>query len=102
MVSDIVPFHGVTKEELLACMSGIEAFSEHPIAESIIKQASVHKAIPHQFKNFKAIFGKGVKGDCTICSDMHHCVGNLKFITQEHRVEKEIIQESVCNFEKYN
>ena len=39
IVSDIIPMNGTEKEELLACASGAEVFSEHPLAEAIIDAA---------------------------------------------------------------
>ncbi|MCL4353950.1 cadmium-translocating P-type ATPase [Patescibacteria group bacterium] len=99
VVSDIVPFNGFSQQDVLACVSGIESFSEHPLAQSIIEEAKKYKLSPHEFMNFKAISGKGLKGDCLVCTDKHHCVGNLKFISQEHAVEDEVIQQ-VETFEK--
>lgn len=93
IVSDIIPFNGFSEKEVLACASGIESFSEHPLAQSVIKEAKKHGLDPHKFTNFEAISGKGLKGDCLICTDKHHCLGNLKFITQEHSVEKQVIQQ---------
>lgn len=93
IVSDIIPFNGFTKEEVLACASGMEAFSEHPLAKSVIERAKEEKLTSHEFKNFKAVMGKGVTGECMICVDKHHCMGNLKFITAEHKVEEQIVKQ---------
>ncbi len=99
VVSDIVPFNGFTQNEVLECAYGIESFSEHPLALSIIGEAKKHNLNPHHFTNFEAVSGKGLKGDCLICSDKHHCMGNLKFITEEHKVEDDVIRQ-VETFEK--
>ncbi len=99
IVSNIVPFNGFTQKEVLACASGIELFSEHPLAQSIIAESKKHKLNPHQFDNFETIAGKGLKGDCLVCTDKHHCMGNLKFITEEQAVEDEVVKQ-VEEFEK--
>lgn len=99
VVSDIVPFNGFTEMDVLACASGIESFSEHPLARSVIEEAKKHNLSPHQFTNFEAVLGKGLKGDCLVCTDKHHCMGNIKFITEEHAVEDKVI-ERVEAFEK--
>ena len=52
VVSDIVPFNGFTKEEVIACAAGMEAFSEHPIAKSILAKVEEEKVKIHQFTNF--------------------------------------------------
>jgi Cd2+/Zn2+-exporting ATPase len=92
VVSDVVPFNGFSKEEVLACASGIESFSEHPLAKSIIEEAKKYDLAPHRFANFSAIAGKGLTGDCLVCTDKHHCMGNLSFITEEHKVSKEVLK----------
>lgn len=99
IVSDIVPFNGVSKQDLLACVSGIEALSEHPLAKSIVDRAKQENLLPHSFTNFKAVMGKGVTGECTVCVDKHHCLGSLRFITQEHKVGQEVVRQ-VEAFEK--
>ena len=99
VVSDVVPFNGFTNQEVLACASGMEIFSEHPLAQSIINETKKYGLVPHGFSNFEAVAGKGIKGECLICIDKHHCMGNLKFITEEHEVENEVVKQ-VEEFEK--
>ena len=99
IVSDIVPFDGLREEEVLACAAGMEAFSEHPIAKSILSRAEEREIEPHPFENFESISGKGLKGDCTVCYDRHQCLGNIKFVTEEHQVGEQVVQKAE-DFEK--
>ena len=99
IVSDIIAFNGFTQKEVIACASGMESLSEHPLARSIIEEAKKYRVAPHEFTDFESIAGKGIKGKCTVCSDSHHCLGNLKFITEEHDVDPKIL-EQVNEFEK--
>lgn len=99
IVADVVPFNSVTKEELLACVAGAELQSEHPVAKSIITKAEQEGLDHHPFINFKAVMGKGLQAECTVCVDKHHCIGTLKFITEEHAVGEEIVKQ-VEAFEK--
>jgi len=99
IVSDIIPFNGFTQKEVIACASGMESFSEHPLARSVVEEAKKYQVIPHEFTNFKSVAGKGIKGECTICTDSHHCLGSIKFITEEHKVEEKIVNQ-VAEFEK--
>ena len=92
VVSDIIPFNGFTNEDLIACAAGFEIFSEHPIAGSIIEKAKSENINYHEVKNFESVTGKGVKGDCIVCSDSHHCLGSLDFITEEHTVKEDVIR----------
>lgn len=90
-VTDVIPFGESTREHLLACAAGIESYSEHPLAQSIVEAARAENVTPHGVENFEAVLGKGVKADCVVCYDKHHCIGKLPFITEEHKVQEEIV-----------
>lgn len=90
-VTDVIPFGESTREHLLACAAGIESYSEHPLAQSIVDAARAENVTLHQANNFEAVLGKGVKADCVVCYDRHHCVGKLPFISEEHEVQQDVI-----------
>lgn len=92
VVTDVLPFGEATREHLLACAAGIESYSEHPLAQSIVEAARNEKLDLHQAQNFQAVLGKGVKADCVVCYDTHHCIGKLLFITEEHSVGEEVVR----------
>lgn len=100
VVSDVIPLNGYTKAELLACVAGAEAFSEHPIAKSIVESSKKFPDVKdHEYANFKAIMGKGISGECLVCVDKHHCIGTLQFVMEEHKVDKRAV-DIVERFEK--
>ncbi|MCE5201706.1 MAG: cadmium-translocating P-type ATPase [Synergistaceae bacterium] len=99
VVSDVRAFNGYTVEEALACAAGLEVFSEHPIAQSIVDKAAKQSLEAHPFENFQATPGKGVKGQCTICTDPHHCLGSMRFVAEEHYVPEEVAS-TVLELEK--
>jgi Zn2+/Cd2+-exporting ATPase len=90
-VTDVLPFGEATREHLLACAAGIESYSEHPLAQSIVEAARAEQIEFHRAENFEAVLGKGVKADCVVCYDQHHCVGKLPFITEEHGAQAEVV-----------
>ncbi|MGH9938058.1 MAG: heavy metal translocating P-type ATPase, partial [Blastocatellia bacterium] len=90
-VTDVLPFGESSREHLLACAAGIESYSEHPLAQSIVEAALAENITLHDARNFEAVLGKGVKADCVACYDKHHCVGKLPFITEEHNAQEEVI-----------
>lgn len=92
VVTDVIPFGNTTKEHLLSCAAGIEAFSEHPLAQSITDSARQQQFNPHKVENFESVVGKGAKADCLICDEKHRCIGKLAFILEEHKVPQEIVQ----------
>lgn len=91
-VTDVIPFGETTREHLLACAAGIESYSEHPLAAAIVAAATAENIDLHQVKNFQAVIGKGAKADCVVCYDKHHCIGKLPFITEEHKVQDEVVK----------
>lgn len=93
IVSDIIPFNGFSKQDLLACAAGFEVFSEHPLAQSIVEEAEKNNIDLHQVVNFESISGKGVKGDCIVCSSKPHFLGSLKYITENHNISNDILNE---------
>jgi len=100
-VSDIVTFNGFRNEDVLACAAGLEIFSEHPIAKSLIDKAKELGIDTHKFHDFESITGKGVKGQCTVCEDSAHFLGSLKFIKEQQniKVDREII-DKIDQYEK--
>lgn len=92
IVSDIIPFNNYTEADVIACAAGMEAFSEHPIAKSIIARAEAMNLKPHEFSNFISESGKGLRGECKDCCDTKLCMGNIRFITEEHQVGEEVLK----------
>lgn len=91
VVSDIVPFGETTREHLLACAAGIEQYSEHPLAASIVKAAEKEGISPHAVEKFQSVFGKGATAECLVCYDRAHAIGKLKFITELADVQQAVV-----------
>ncbi len=93
-VSDIITFNGFKKKDVLACAAGLEVFSNHPIAGCLIKKAKELGIDTHRFSDFESVTGKGLKGECTVCDNSIHSLGNLKFIMEQQdiKVDKEVLQ----------
>ena len=98
-VTDIITFGNHTKDEVIADAAGIEQFSSHPLAESILVYAKEHNITPHIMHTYENVAGKGGHAECTIC-DARHYIGNTKlmqqygiehtaFIVEVERLEKE-------------
>ena len=98
-ISDIVTFNGFSEEEVLADAAGIEKFSSHPLAKSILDFAKTRGVTPHLMKKYKDIAGKGGLATCLICDDLEHCVGNQKLIKTNSISTKDILEKTE-KFEK--
>jgi len=98
-VVDIVTFNGFSEKEVLADASGLEQFSSHPLAESIIKFSNQRGIKPHTMEKYENIVGKGGKADCLVCDDIEHCIGNLELI-QSNGLSTEEVRNKTEKLEK--
>jgi len=62
-VTDVVPLNGNTEADVLRCARGLEARSEHPIAEAIVERADGTAVDAREVADFESITGRGVSAD---------------------------------------
>ncbi len=55
--------YGIEEKDLIRIGAGLEAGSEHPLAEAIVSYAEEKSVVPSKTENFKAVFGKGITGE---------------------------------------
>lgn len=89
-LTDIIPFNGYSKDEILAAAAGIETFSSHPISQSIVTYAQAHGIAPHQTNSYQNVVGKGGKAVCSTCNGRQHLIGNLKFVESVSDISSEM------------
>jgi len=61
VVTDILPFHDMTTDNIMILAASIEKWSEHPIAQAILNKANQLDVKP--ISNFKALTSKGAQAD---------------------------------------
>ncbi|HET8999701.1 MAG TPA: heavy metal translocating P-type ATPase [bacterium] len=61
-VTDVIPAHGITSEELLRLAAALEQRSEHPLGSAIVEAARATRAPLPEPKAFEAVTGKGIRG----------------------------------------
>ncbi|MBI2473065.1 copper-translocating P-type ATPase [Candidatus Uhrbacteria bacterium] len=62
-VTDVLVIGSHDEDELIEIASGLEAKSEHPLAEAICRYAQEESLVSAHVSNFKAIPGHGVEGE---------------------------------------
>ncbi|WP_256562678.1 heavy metal translocating P-type ATPase [Halomarina pelagica] len=60
-VTDVVPLNGNTAEDVLRCARGLEARSEHPVAQAIVARAEGVGS--RDVSEFESLTGRGVRAD---------------------------------------
>ena len=80
-VTDVIMFGNHSKDQVIADAAGIEQFSSHPLAESILAYAKEHGITPHTMHTYENVAGKGGHAECSVC-DAHHYIGNTKLMSQ--------------------
>lgn len=93
-ISDVIAFNGFTEEQVLEDAAGLEQFSSHPLAKSILAFAKEKGISPHTMENYQNISGKGGKATCMVCDDLEHCVGNLKLMDAHGVSTQEILEKT--------
>ncbi|MEW5755867.1 MAG: heavy metal translocating P-type ATPase [Pseudomonadota bacterium] len=80
-VTDIVSFPGVDEGEVLRLAAAVEAGSEHPLGEAIVRAAQ-HRGIElPKIEGFEAIPGQGIKGNA---GGRQVLLGNRLLFQREH------------------
>lgn len=92
-ISDIIPLNWTLEDTFLACIGGMEQYSEHPIARCIVQEAKRRWIELHKHNNFISVWGKWIKSECTICKDTHRCLWSVKFVSEEHKIPEKIKQQ---------
>jgi Cd2+/Zn2+-exporting ATPase len=62
-VTDVVALNGNSETDVLGCARGLEARSEHPIADAIVEEAKTETVDQPAIDEFESITGKGVKAE---------------------------------------
>ena len=60
-LTDLVLAEGFERAEVLALIAAVEAQSEHPIAEAIVRSAEAENVARHEVEEFESITGYGVR-----------------------------------------
>jgi Cd2+/Zn2+-exporting ATPase len=75
-VFKVIPLNG-TEKEILTIAASLEKFSEHPIANAILKQSMNMNLELYNVNNFEVIKGRGIKG---VIKGVNYCLGNQFFL----------------------
>ena len=79
VVTDVIPFKLVSRENLFCAAASLEKKSEHPLGTAIVNKAEEEKIDIFPVDNFESIPGRGVKG---IVVGRTVLVGNLAFMKE--------------------
>ena len=78
-VTDLLPAAGRTEEELLCAAASLEALSEHPLADAIVRCARERNIPLCPVEQFEAVPGKGIQG---VIQGAHYAAGNTRFLRE--------------------
>jgi Cd2+/Zn2+-exporting ATPase len=79
-VTDILTFNGYSEDQLLALTAAVEARSEHPLAQSVVRAAKERELDILPAGNFQAVPGMGVRA---AVDGLDLLVGSRRFIESE-------------------
>ena len=78
-VSDLLPAGGRSEEELLFLAATVERGSEHPLAETLVREAERRGIVPGEVTDFRAWPGKGVSA---ALKGRRALLGNAAFLSE--------------------
>ncbi len=87
-ISDIIPFNGITKGDLLAMAASAEQYSDHPIGKAVVEAAQKRHLLLSKPDTFEEITANGVRA--TI-NDHTITVGNQRLLDKESQQIKSAI-----------
>jgi P-type Cu+ transporter len=76
-VTDVIPFESFSRDEVLSIAAAIEAGSEHPVGEAVVRSAKNAGLMLSPVSNFDSVPGHGVSGDVGI---RHVLLGNRRLL----------------------
>lgn len=79
-VSDVLPVDGVSHEQLLALVLGLERDSEHPLARAVVEHATQLSIEPRQVSGFQALPGRGLSARV---DGQQALLGSPRFLREE-------------------
>lgn len=94
-VTDIVTFSDATEGEVLRLAAAIEAGSEHPLGEAIVRAAQHRQIELPKISKFEAIPGHGICGEVASCRVL---LGNRRLFERE-AIATQPAEEAMCRLE---
>ena len=91
-VTQVVTFGKTNERDLVALAAGLEAGSEHPLAEAVLRYAEEKDITPVSASDFRAVFGRGVTAEV----EGHRCyAGNAKLL-EENAISVEPVRDALA------
>lgn len=79
-VTDIIPAHAISAQELLQTAASLEQGSEHPLARAVLDSAQKQQLPLHAIADFSAIAGSGIMARI---NGVQYLLGSPKFLAQQ-------------------
>jgi len=96
-VEKVVAGEGFNEADVLQKIASLNKYSEHPLAEAIVKYAKEKKVSFTEVKDFEALAGKGVKG---MIDGNRVASGNKKLMEETHSAISSKFEEKVNGEQK--
>jgi Cu+-exporting ATPase len=81
-VTDVLPFDGVSRADLLRVAASLEQGSTHPLAHAVLAAARAESMSPEPLVEFSLAAGKGVRGRLTGAGS-EALVGSLDYLAEQ-------------------
>jgi Cu+-exporting ATPase len=94
-ITDVITAANITETELLAIASGIESYSEHPLARAVMMRIKDKNIQPSAVTDFSNVAGKGAEG---MIGEVRIAVGSVRF-AEERKVDMTGLRTDISRLE---
>jgi Cu+-exporting ATPase len=94
-VTDVIPVAGHDEAEVLRIAASVEAGSEHPLGEAIVRGAAHRTLVLEKVESFEAIAGHGIKGRLAGAPVL---LGNRRLMLREG-IDPALLEETMVRLE---
>ncbi len=95
-LTDIITYGGYSENEILKIAASVERFSEHPLGESIVKEARLRSIDLLEAEDFTALSGRGLTSKL---EDKTILIGNRRLMKEEN-IEIKSIESDLLSLEE--
>ena len=88
-VTDVIPLHGISGDDLLLLAGRLELFSEHPLAKAILSYTEERGLSPEPVEQFSTVTGAGAKG---VIDGTTYYIGNRRLFSIDDKTDEIISQ----------
>lgn len=96
-VTDVIPLHGMSEDDLLLLAGRLELYSEHPLGKAILRRTEERGLRLEPVEQFSTVTGAGATG---IINGKTYYIGNRHLLSTDFKGELDILDETISQLQQ--